>query len=739
MHRRSLGLSALTISGIALMLVIARYAAPAPQPPRSGSFSADNARSILHLLVGEGVPHPMGSPTNARVRDSILALLRGLGYEPELQRAFVCGANGACGTVENILARLAGTGGAAAARDAVLVAVHYDSVGAGPGASDDGMAVAAVLEVARMLRRQPLRNDVIFLIDDGEEQGLLGARAFAEQHPWAADVGSVINVEARGTSGASILFETSPGNRPLVSVAGPALPRPVMNSITYTIYKLLPNDTDFTVFKEHGWAGVNFAIIGSPALYHTSRDDFAHAHPGSLQHHGENILAMTRELGSRERRALTGEDAVFFDVLSFLVVHWPERWTPIIAVAVAGIFLAGLMIGGGGRKPDILLGVASVIALLVLSGGGAYLLHQLLARFGAFPADWTAPSGAWLIAFWTLPVAAALLVGWLVRNRDATGIWIGIWAVWIIAAGAAAFLLPAVSYPLIVPAAAAALSSLAVRSNRWRPVAILLPLATAAVLIFPIAWLLYDAMGAPMLPAIALLTGLALVPSVVAFGGFDRSAALAPAIIVVAAVIAGVALPPFSERVPAHAAMTVYQEEIEPRRLLAEVDGPLPDALRKAGFGTARVRPYTFDPRVAVFAAPIEIAPAEPPELQITDRVVQGDAIAFRARLISHRTAPVAGVFLPRARIASVSVNGRNVPLRKGRSAYAFVRVVTMPPDDVVLEWTLLGTEPAAIQVADVSYGLPPEATAAARARPAQYVTYGSGDRVIVSREMLLD
>jgi len=54
----------------------------------------------------------------------------------------------------------------------------------GPGAADDGAAVAAVLETVRALRTQaPLRNDLVVLLIDGEENGLLGAQAVVRDDP----------------------------------------------------------------------------------------------------------------------------------------------------------------------------------------------------------------------------------------------------------------------------------------------------------------------------------------------------------------------------------------------------------------------------------------------------------------------------------------------------------------------------------------------------------------------------
>ena len=104
------------------------------------------------------------------------------------------------------MARVRGT----ASTGAVLLAAHYDSAPEAPGAADDGAGVAAILEAVRALRHHPpLRNDLIVVFTDGEEKGLLGARLFVRDHRWVEDVALVLDFEARGNTGPSILFETS--------------------------------------------------------------------------------------------------------------------------------------------------------------------------------------------------------------------------------------------------------------------------------------------------------------------------------------------------------------------------------------------------------------------------------------------------------------------------------------------------------------------------------------------------
>src|ERR1700735_3379150 len=114
---------------------------PSPQPASAPAtqFSADRAREVLRRLVGDGIPHPTGSAANGVVRGRIIDELTKLGYQPQVQAGFSCNDFGTCATVKNILARLHG----GESGPSVLLAAHYDSVPAGPGASDDGAGVGA--------------------------------------------------------------------------------------------------------------------------------------------------------------------------------------------------------------------------------------------------------------------------------------------------------------------------------------------------------------------------------------------------------------------------------------------------------------------------------------------------------------------------------------------------------------------------------------------------------------------
>ncbi|MEU6743752.1 M20/M25/M40 family metallo-hydrolase [Streptosporangium sandarakinum] len=217
---------------------------PLPASAPGDRFSAE--RALVHLKEFAAEPRPIGSPTGDRARDHLAGRLRAAGLEVEIQRSV--GARSAAGPatfgqVDNIVARLRGTN----PTGTVLIAAHYDSATMGPGASDDGAALAAMLETVRALRDGPgPRNDIVLLLSDGEEDGVLGAEAFVREHPLGRAGGVLPNWEARGVSGPSLMFETSAHNARLVELFTDAVPAPRGHSAMVELYRLLPNNTDFT-------------------------------------------------------------------------------------------------------------------------------------------------------------------------------------------------------------------------------------------------------------------------------------------------------------------------------------------------------------------------------------------------------------------------------------------------------------------------------------------------------------
>src|SRR5688572_20476916 len=90
----------------------------------ASEFSGMRAYAVLADLLGDQQPHPVGSAANDGVRARLLAHLRGMGLDPELQRGFSCNERGTCAPVVNVIVQLPGQ----VDGPAVALAAHYDSV-----------------------------------------------------------------------------------------------------------------------------------------------------------------------------------------------------------------------------------------------------------------------------------------------------------------------------------------------------------------------------------------------------------------------------------------------------------------------------------------------------------------------------------------------------------------------------------------------------------------------------------
>lgn len=388
--------SLLIISGLLLLGVLRSFSPPEPVDAAAPDvvFSAVRAEAILRDLLEEDRPHVVGSQANAVVRDRVMAYFETAGYQPELQTTFHCNPMlGGCAWLQNIIATKPGAAGG----HAVLVTAHYDSVWTGPGAADDGAAVAAILEIARMAADfPPFENDVVFLISDGEEAGLIGAHAFAETHPLFQKVKAVVNLEARGVTGPSGMFETGDGNRSVIRMFSKGVPRPVGNSLVYEMYRRMPNDTDYTVYKQRGVMGLNFAFGQGAALYHSALDDVNHLDLGSLQHHGDNAWGMLKALGERDLNTVTHrEDAGYIDLFGARLIHYPVSIAGGLAL-VLGVWVMlaiGLAFRREFRYRQLRWGVVAIPLALVALVVGGYLLSWPLGRWPEMhplghPAPW---------------------------------------------------------------------------------------------------------------------------------------------------------------------------------------------------------------------------------------------------------------------------------------------------------------------------------------------------------------
>lgn len=342
------------------------------------SYGFSTTRALKHVKEISRKPHAVGFPAHKEVREYIVNELKNLGLEVSLQEGYTAGDWANYSKAVNIVTRIEGSGDG----KALLLLTHYDSnPHSSLGASDAGSGVATILEGIRAFLEQQKKpkNDVIIVITDAEELGLNGADLFANKHPWTSDVGLVLNFEARGSGGPSYMFmETNRGNEKLLKEFVKAKPSfPVTNSLAYSIYKLLPNDTDLTVFREdRDIEGFNFAFIDDHFDYHTVRDSYERLDKNSLTHQGSYLMPLLLHFSESDLGQLKSlNDQVYFNIPVFDIVNYPFDWIwPMWWVAVV-LFLV-LLVFGFKKGTFSLMGIAKgfipVLATLLINGGIGY-------------------------------------------------------------------------------------------------------------------------------------------------------------------------------------------------------------------------------------------------------------------------------------------------------------------------------------------------------------------------------
>ena len=341
-------------------------------------------RAMQHVIEVSKEPHAVGFPAHARVREYISATLKSMGLQAQIQSDYISGDWGSVSHAINILARIPGTGSG----KALLLLTHYDSQPHSSfGASDAGSGIATLLEGVRAFLasgKQPA-NDIILLFTDSEELGLNGAELFVNHHPWAKDVGLALNFEARGSGGPSImLIETNRGNQKMIEGFQNAHPQyPVANSLAYSIYKMLPNDTDLTVFREDGdIEGFNFAFIDDHFDYHTALDTQPRLDPKTLAHQGSYLMPLLEYFSDADLSDMKSlNEDVYFNVPVFGLISYSFEWIwPMMAV---GFFMFLLILAFGLRKKRLGIkamatGFLPLLISLLLSGGVGYVFWPAL-------------------------------------------------------------------------------------------------------------------------------------------------------------------------------------------------------------------------------------------------------------------------------------------------------------------------------------------------------------------------
>lgn len=739
-----------------------------PPIPGSGTDPSEfsTSRAMGHVEAIAERPHPLGSVDHARVRDYLTRALQGMQLAVEHQQTTVTRLRTRGGTsgpiraarVHNLLARVRGT----ASTGAVLLVSHYDSVPAAPGAADAASCVAVILETVRVLREgAPLRNDVIALITDGEEDGLLGAAAFVDEHPWARDVRVILNFEARGTGGPAQMFETSSGNGRIVREWAHYTPYAAGSSLGYEIYKRLPNDTDFTMLKQLDAEGLNIAFIDNVEAYHTPLDQPASLDRGSVQAHGSTALALARRFGEIDLGAIDARDAVFFSLPLGYAVAYSTLWVlPLTGLVAVGWVVALVYLRR--RKAATIGGtVLAAVTTAILAAGGVFVGLRYL-RLPAWLHDrWLADGAVATNAAYAFGLVCFLAGGWLAihsllcRRFAVHSLALGASFVWLLAAGAVAWWLPGTSYIVFWPLVFALVSMMILPSDtaEHTPSAVMtlllwaLAVPTLAIVV-PTAAFLFSAVGVATEggAALAVCTMLALgmlVPQLaLAIEGRRWWPAVVALLAGIGALAAGAWTAPYG---PSHP---------KPVNVLYVLDGDTRSA--QWASGTTRLHPWleqflTASPSrgpLAAFASSRlagDYWHADAPAMALVppEAIVVGETTADQDRLVTLRVASprggrTIGLRIPDAAVIDTWIDGRRVGGERGGPGWEQGRwsldFVNPPDAGFQLQLRITGQVPVTLTIVDRSHGLPELPGWSVEPRPPSLMTIQNGDMTVVSR-----
>jgi hypothetical protein len=315
---------------------------------KAEEFSTD--RAFEHVKKIAEYKHYVGTREHSFTRNYIVEQLEELGLKVHTQSDFTLNKNGEFTIPENIIAKIEGKN--PKAKSLVLLS-HYDSSPHSSfGASDAASGVAAILEAVRAYLEKNIQpeHDVIICFTDAEESGLLGAKLFVNKHPWAKNLGLVLNFEARGSGGPSnMIVETNYGNSQLIkSFANTDVKNPLGTSLMYSVYKLLPNDTDSTIFREDADVpSFFFAFIDDHYDYHTSLDIPERLDKDALTHQGDYAMHLLEYFSktSLDDKLRSDTDLVYFDLPELGMLYYPFSWIWAMYIVFLVFFILILFLG----------------------------------------------------------------------------------------------------------------------------------------------------------------------------------------------------------------------------------------------------------------------------------------------------------------------------------------------------------------------------------------------------------
>lgn len=699
-------------------------------PPSNSYGGFDTARAIARLqrIQGNQEAHPVDTPADDSTRARLIAELDATGIPSRVQEAEDCSGFPnfrvvSCSRVRNVIATIPGS----KPGPHLLLSAHYDSTPTGPGAGDDGIGVATLLEIGSILRGAPPPRPVTLLFNEGEEFGLNGAAAFVRLDPEARTVNSLINIDGRGVAGPALMHETSDPNGAALAVYSSAARRPYANSISTDFAKLIPNSTDVVFYKPAGWTLLNYGWLGNETRYHSPGDRIDALNVATVGHIGSEVLSATRALAAISDPAKAGSGRVVFtDLAGRFFIHLPLA---LAAIALGSLLLASLVMAWR-RKA---LGRPLLVAFGLFIGGSlaASLVGVVLGllRPGDF---WRAyPLVPYLSLYAVLLLAMAALWARLGPPLERSRMRAAAWLLILLVGAGASFALPGATIFFLV-APALALAGIAVeRPAPLLATALLLAAAILQLLMFAemlalIEMLLIDGPLWSVVP----LAALAVLPVLVEL----EPARLRPAIALAAVCALGfsaaaLAIPRASAERPLGFSIDYYRDADANRASwsIATKQAPLPEHFPLSW--TKGILPYNGRTRW-IAPAPLLATPVATARLIFSAPAGQGRRI--RIALSPGGGDSVAIRFPESAQVIAMGLPGEavSIPLT-GDPKKPTLRCTGRSCDGLVIEAILRNSKPFTAELFSTRFGLPPQGAPLAAARPRNAIPQYAPDSTI--------
>ncbi|NLU62531.1 M28 family peptidase [Rhodococcus sp. HNM0563] len=710
--RRSsvLALLALLVVGLAAVLLTSSPTPLTTDAP-ADVFSAGRATTHIEAVAAE--PRTLGSPAHSAAREYLVGELEALGWRTSVKSGVgwyspTDGATQRGARVHNIVALFPGTD----PTGTVVLAAHYDTVRGSPGAADDGIGIGTVLESARAITAGPApRNDVIVLLTDGEEDGLLGSQMFTQTRSPSLGPTVVLNHEARGNAGIPVTFRITDPNGTLVETLAHA-PGANADSFTQFGFEVLPNDTDFKHFAAAGFHAYDTAIARGSAYYHSPLDTPDRLSHESLQQMGDATLTVARELVESDLTALDsgGEDVV--TAAPWGLIHYP-RWVEFVLtgllVAAVGWLVAARIRRGEATYWTVAAatGVSAVaVGVAALAAWLPWFIAMRLAPGMASPVT-SEPYRPDVYQLAAVVAAAGVLVTtylWARTRLPAASLVVG---AFVLIAFTSVIALPyvGVASVLVLPALPALAGIQIARFLTDRPPLPTLSVAVgavpAALLLVPAVVVSFDAglmFGAPLAGVfVAVLFSLTLVlweavlPSSATRVGrisvTQTAGTAAIASVLVCVLVAGY-LNRDGATDPRQEHLWYALDSDRDTAIWASPDSPRSEWSRELLVDPASPLTAEFPWRDEPMAhGPAPVAPLQAPEMEVLDDTAAGGARELRLRLSSPRGANAVGLWVDST---TATVHGATVDGHRAEPADDFgFRFWAAGPEGVEVTLTL--------------------------------------------------